>query len=559
MPAITHDMAQKFELSSEEVTKIAKHSVKRMSMLRSSKVVAQSPEMKMKRHLTSPDQANNSTDDLLACDGATQIPSYVTKLPTGSETGQFLAVDLGGTHCRVCLVDLQGDSTYKILQTKHVIPKEHMVNPSHKPLFNFIASIIQQFLDTNSDKNANTDEKGHKGSQLNETCLKLAFTFSFTYKTISLAQGQMLQWDKGWDIPDAIGQDPCNMLQQAIDKLGLQVNVVALTSDSVSTLVAEAYTCKGSMPPLAGIIFGTGTNAAYVERLENITKLHKPEEHHGHSDEGSMVINSEWGAWYDEYPQMLPHTHYDKTLDKESTNPNEQLFEKRVSGMYLAELMRLTVLKATEDRLLTCSFDSFSPLYTAYSLSGSLLSSLAEDSDDDLNTSMRCIMETLKARDVSRHDAELIRSLSVAIVRRAARLSGAAIAALIMQSGRLCHVAKPTDDLYELKELKGTRTNKFLASCLTYVKALFCQPTDSADDSLYSTSDRTDSLVPENEIITIGVDGSLFEFYPTFEADIRGALRDISDIGPAGEERVRFRLTRDGSSLGAALVAHAGL
>lgn len=515
--------------------------------------------MRTKRHLTCQKQANSGTDELLACDGATQIPSYVTKLPTGSEIGQFLAVDLGGTHCRVCLVDLQGDSTYNILQSKHVIPKEHMVNPSHKPLFNFIASTIKQFLDSNSDSNTNTDEKGRKGNRLNERCFKLAFTFSFTYKTISLAQGQMLQWDKGWDIPDAIGQDPCNMLQQAIDKLGLQVTVVALTSDSVSTLVAEAYTCKGSMPPLAGIIFGTGTNAAYVERLENITKLHDTSERQDHSDKGFMVINSEWGAWYDEYPHTLPHTEYDKTLDKESTNPNEQLFEKRVSGMYLAELMRLTILKATEDKLLTCFFDSSSLLHTAYSLSGSFLSSLAEDCSSDLTASMSCIKEVFNAQNVSRGDADLIRSLSVAIVRRAARLSGAAIAALIMQSGRLCPTAKPTDNSYERKELSISRTNKVLTSCLAYFKLLFCQPKDAVNDSLYSTSDRTDSLVPENEIITIGVDGSLFEFYPTFEAEIRGALRDIPDIGPAGEERVRFRLTRDGSTLGAALIAYAGL
>ena len=44
----------------------------------------------------------------------------------------------------------------------------------------------------------------------------------------------------------------------------------------------------------AGSIFGTGTNGAYVERVENIKKL-------GDSDArkkgGYMVVNTEWGAF----------------------------------------------------------------------------------------------------------------------------------------------------------------------------------------------------------------------------------------------------------------------
>ena len=38
------------------------------------------------------------------------LPTPVTQLPSGHETGQFLAIDVGGTNLRVAFVDLLGES-----------------------------------------------------------------------------------------------------------------------------------------------------------------------------------------------------------------------------------------------------------------------------------------------------------------------------------------------------------------------------------------------------------------------------------------------------------------
>lgn len=44
----------------------------------------------------------------------------------------------------------------------------------------------------------------------------------------------------------------------------------------------------------SGAIFGTGTNGAYIEKVENIVKLgDSPVRKNG----GDMVINTEWGAF----------------------------------------------------------------------------------------------------------------------------------------------------------------------------------------------------------------------------------------------------------------------
>jgi hypothetical protein len=59
----------------------------------------------------------------------------------------------------------------------------------------------------------------------------------------------------------------------------------------------------------------------------------------------------------------------------------------------------------------------------------------------------------------------------------------------------------------------------------------------------------------ETPIIDVGVDGSLYEFCPNFEAYIRETLREIPQIGEDGERRIKIGLAKDGSSVGAALVA----
>jgi hexokinase len=63
----------------------------------------------------------------------------------------------------------------------------------------------------------------------------------------------------------------------------------------------------------------------------------------------------------------------------------------------------------------------------------------------------------------------------------------------------------------------------------------------------------TDQL-KEDEVVDIGVDGSLVEYYPGFEEYMREAFREIEGIG-ADETRIRIGLAKDGSGLGAALIA----
>ena len=53
----------------------------------------------------------------------------------------------------------------------------------------------------------------------------------------------------------------------------------------------------------------------------------------------------------------------------------------------------------------------------------------------------------------------------------------------------------------------------------------------------------------------VGVDGSLVEFYPEFEEHIRAAMRAVPQIGERGEKHIRIGIAKDGSGVGAALIA----
>ncbi|OAQ58554.1 glucokinase [Purpureocillium lilacinum] len=505
--------------------------------------------------------ADHSTEHSLEHNGATQLPSFVTKVPNGSERGMFLTVDLGGTHCRVCLVDLHGDSTYTLIQTKHVIPRALKVNPSYKPLFGFVADKIADFLSQHPE----ADAESVKGEAVKrDDYRRLGFIFSFTYESHSLSSGTTLQWDKGWDIADALGRDPCEMLQTAIDDLELPVLVCAMTSDSVGTFMARAYTSPRSSATLVGAVFGTGTNAAYVECLENVRVLHAQNEFRNRRSGNVMIMNTEWGAWLDDDNTVVPTTTYDVQLDTASTNPNRQILEKLTSGMYLGELARLAMLQLYQAKQFDMVVQDGSPLCTVEAVDSSLLSLIAADGDESLTQSRRHISEALEAQGVSVSDATAVRLNAAAIVRRAARLAGAATAAIILQSGRLeyvDHTDKGMDSVY--REREGTESKSswswtrnsvwsLVRRAVNYIFRCFT----GRDPYAASVSEHGHQQVVGWANIDIGIEGSLVEHHPAFEKEMRWALQRVPKIGPDGERRITIGLAKDGSSLGAALVAY---
>ncbi|KAH9245618.1 hypothetical protein BASA81_016892 [Batrachochytrium salamandrivorans] len=173
----------------------------------------------------------------------------------------------------------------------------------------------------------------------------------------AINKGNLMHWTKGFTATDVEGRDPVDLLQRAFLRKKLKIRVSALVNDTVGTLVSHAFQDPSTY---ISVILGTGSNAAYVEQMSQIPKWEGDM-----PASGKMVVNMEWGA-FDQEGVVLPRSEYDMLLDRHSSHPKTQSYEKMISGMYLGEIMRLAMLDLISTGELF-SMESSANLDTPYS------------------------------------------------------------------------------------------------------------------------------------------------------------------------------------------------
>ena len=118
----------------------------------------------------------------------------VTAVPNGKETGTFLAMDLGGTNIRACSVELKGDGTFNMIQSKATVPAKLQTAKTSEELFGFIADHLKEFLDKYHP------EYCDKHTNAKEEWFRLGFTFSFPVIQTGINSGKLMRWTKGFSI-----------------------------------------------------------------------------------------------------------------------------------------------------------------------------------------------------------------------------------------------------------------------------------------------------------------------------------------------------------------------
>ncbi|KAL8677554.1 MAG: hypothetical protein Q9186_006015 [Xanthomendoza sp. 1 TL-2023] len=314
--------------------------------------------------------------------------------------------------------------------------------------------------------------------------------------------------------------------------------------------MSRAYSLPiGQTRTSIGTIFGTGTNGVYLEKLRNISKSLD-----GSFDlsTGEMFVSIEWGS-FDNGLSVLPNTTYDVEVNSTSINPGNQMFEKRVSGMFLGELLRIVLAELHADpavRLfhssdLSTGFEGANPipLFRPWAVDSSILSTAELDDSDDLTILRQKLHQITGIASVlvSIDDARVVKVLAHAIGRRAARLGGMALGAVILKSERLWSVKK--------SEETPSSPNINENQCSNVTDAIPPLEGEATRCPMPSLSKCRPCS------IDVGVDGSVIEFYPRFDAYMREALRAIKGIGTEGEKKIQMGLTKDGSSVGAAIIA----
>lgn len=307
------------------------------------------------------------------------LKSYIG-LPAGNESGEYLALDFGGTNLRAALVQLKGNGNFNILK-KVAKPLKFSglydftgPDSTSSDLFDFIATVIDEAIDGDRKKK-----------------YYLGHTFSFPSSQTNIYNAKLITWTKEFATKGVVGETVNDLLKQALARQGVvNVEPVAVINDTVAVLLAAAYQ---STDTYIGSIYATGHNTCYFET--DTSKIEKP-----------MIINLEIGGF-----NKLSINKYDKKLDSVSEHPYEQRLEKMVSGRYLGELFAF------------CVQDIFKlpakPSFTSVDLSHIL-----EDTDPGLSSTIK-LFHTHTGITLTKDDAVALQELVTAIMNRSARLTAA--------------------------------------------------------------------------------------------------------------------------------------
>lgn len=336
--------------------------------------------------------------------------TYVRQTPKGTEVGDFLALDLGGTNFRVLHIQLDGQDTK--MESKIFLIPQAIMSGTGVQLFDHIADCIHKFM---------------KENRLLDKTLPLGFTFSFPCRQEGLDKAILTTWTKGFKCEGVEGNNIVELLHAAVKRRGdISVKCVAVINDTVGALMSCAHSDRKCA---VGIILGTGTNACYIENLDNVEVWNEDR-----NEPKTVIVNTEWGAFGDDGCMDRIRTEYDRQVDKHSINPGMQKYEKMISGMYMGELARLVLEKLRRHNLIFCGkgsedLSTRGRFYTKY------ISEIESDIDDGFKNTKQ-VFEELGLEHYTVEDCRIAQYVCSCVSKRAAYLAAAGTAAILHKMGR---------------------------------------------------------------------------------------------------------------------------
>jgi hexokinase len=245
------------------------------------------------------------------------IPTYIVPKTTNIN-GKALVLDLGGTNYRVATVNLSdGKATI------------HPENGWKKDL-----SIMktpgftqEQLHQEQADPIMEIKREGE---------MPIGYCFSYSAESLLNGDVKLLNWTKGVNIKEMIGQPVGHPLLKYLNKNTTpQFTDIKVINDTVASLFAGL--ADGKYDAYIGLIVGTGTNMATFIDADRIPKIDP-----SFRGKGLIPVNLESGNFHP------PHlTDIDEKVDAQTNTKGYQRFEKAVSGMYLGDILK-TVFPSDE-------------------------------------------------------------------------------------------------------------------------------------------------------------------------------------------------------------------
>ncbi|CAP95152.1 hypothetical protein E8E15_005602 [Penicillium rubens] len=533
------------------------------------------------------------------------LPTPVTQLPTGRETGRYLAIDVGGSNLRVAFIELLGeavdsdvrptDATERSRDTirkaqrqrvKRTLERawpiqEHLKMDKAEDLFSWIGDCIAEVVAESLSSDATKKDIPAE--------LDMGITFSFPIMQESLAEATLMPMGKGFAISSNLNlgnillngyekhtrrpddeDEPSTKRRKlfALPKLKIQ----AITNDTVATLASLAYKVK-SLPNsrvAMGIIVGTGCNATIPMKL---SALHESKAKSVNTmDPGAVetIVNTEWTISGAAPPlkELNVTTKWDVELDQACARPGFQPFEYMTGGRYIGELIRLilfdylTTIAELSKRSLPAN------LVQEYALTTTYISDLVAKarSDNDLAQALNKSLPPPESSDW-RWDAQAagaFRKIARAVQRRSAGLIAAAVVGLLACAREI-----------ELKEDSNSSSPENPASPQSNDDAI----TESAGAPDAAVASLNSAAVAANhagqghvvpvldptpidwqsgpEELVVAYTGGIIQHYPQFKEMCQQYIdRLIMRTGPQrGGKSVFLREASDGGVIGAGVLA----
>ena len=320
------------------------------------------------------------------------IPTYLSAEGKIKPNEPVVAIDAGGTNFRAVKMSFDDSMnlvTENLQQRKMPAIDEEL---SNKEFFATLAAYLTSYKDVSE---------------------KIGFCFSYAVEMFPNKDGKLLEWSKEVKAPEVIGQMVGKNLLEA---MGTPDKHIVLMNDTVSTLLAgQAATAGRKFDTYIGFILGTGTNACYIEKNKNISKTADLD------PKGNMIINIESGNF-----SLMPRTDIDIAFDNTTKQPGRYTFEKMISGGYFGGLCTTALKLAAAEEV----FSSETKVK---------MKNMDELTSEEVNNFV-CRVDlpanTLTTVLISKEDKKTAAEIINALITRAAKLTAASLAAVILKTGK---------------------------------------------------------------------------------------------------------------------------
>ncbi|VBB31252.1 unnamed protein product, partial [Acanthocheilonema viteae] len=327
----------------------------------------------------------------------------------------------------------------------------------------------------------------------------------------------------------------------------IDIDVVAVLNDTVGTLMACAFkenTCQ------IGVIVGTGSNACYMEKIENCDKIkHLLLEEDDMPNE--MIINTEWGAFGDDGALEFVRTRFDREVDEKTINPGKQFGGVLEACIYviLRAKALLSIDAAAKFFWLRVALNAHIHIYTHCLITSFRYSVSCQKSSEGRFEKMISGM----------YMGEIVRVILAHLARENLLFNGDYEPISKPHSFPTKFVSEVEKEILEDEERNFSKTMQILeeigteqvsvADCINV--AYVCSLVSTRAAYLCAAGIATLLNRMQKSYVTVGVDGSVYRFHPTFPRMLDEKIQHLIDKNL----KYQLMLSEDGSGRGAALVA----